>query len=97
MAKTEPDKARVHLTVSGRVQGVFYRAATREKAASMDVTGWVRNLDDGRVEIVAEGIRADLEELAAWCQEGPPRADVASVAASWGEATGEFTAFEIER
>ena len=97
MSRSNSDRARAHIFVSGRVQGVFYRATTRERAASLDLVGWVRNCADGRVEIVAEGARADLEKLRAWCEEGPPRAQVSDVAVSWSDPTGEFHTFDVER
>jgi acylphosphatase len=86
---------RAQLLVTGRVQGVWYRASTRDKASSLGLAGWVRNLRDGRVEIVAEGSREDLDALVRWAHEGPPSAQVADVAVSWTEASGEFDDFEV--
>ncbi len=60
---TELQKTRVHILVSGLVQGVFFRAHTREKASELFLSGWVKNLPDGRVEILAEGERENLEKL----------------------------------
>lgn len=88
---------RVRLIVSGVVQGVFFRASAREVARSFGLAGMVRNLRTGQVEVVAEGPREALERLAAWCRRGPPGAEVSAVDASWGEATGEFGAFAVER
>jgi acylphosphatase len=70
---------RRRLVVSGRVQGVFYRARCREQAEALGVAGWARNLDDGRVEVVAEGERDAVDALTRWCREGPPRALVTRV------------------
>ena len=63
----------------GRVQGVFYRDSCRREAQRLDVSGWARNLDDGSVEVVAEGEDADVAALLAWCRVGPPRAVVTDV------------------
>ena len=88
---------RVHLYISGRVQGVFYRASTDAMARQLHLTGWVRNLADGRVEVVAEGPREALDRLVAWCRQGPRDARVEGVEMVWGEATGEFGGFEQHR
>ena len=86
---------RLHVFVSGRVQGVFFRARTRDRALGLGLTGWVRNLADGRVEAVFEGQEADLEAALSWCGQGPPRSRPEGVEPEWSEATGEFTDFEI--
>ena len=70
---------RVRLRISGRVQGVYYRDSCRQMAQRLGVAGWVRNRPDGSVEVVAEGPRHDVSALAAWCREGPPRAQVNDV------------------
>ena len=69
----------VRCLVSGRVQGVFFRAATREQALTLGLNGWVRNLDDGRVEVYASGPAAAIESLCAWLQHGPPMARVSGL------------------
>jgi acylphosphatase len=79
---------RAHLFVTGRVQGVGYRASC-EEAAGAAVTGWVRNLDDGRVEAVFEGPKEAVERMIAWCREGPPGAHVTDVTVSWESLQGE--------
>ena len=89
-------EARVHIYVSGRVQGVFYRSNTRRKALELGITGWVRNLPDGRVEIVAEGEREKLERLIEWCRHGPPLARVEDLEIIWEEPRGEFDSFTIK-
>ncbi len=63
---------RVHAFLRGRVQGVWFRASTREEARRLGLTGWVRNLPDGRVEFVAEGDEAALDQLLSWCRRGGP-------------------------
>lgn len=71
---------RAHVFVSGRVQGVYFRATTRDRAREQGVAGWVRNLDDGRVEAVFEGAKDDVEEMVEWCEEGSAQARVDDVA-----------------
>jgi acylphosphatase len=88
-------RRRVHLRIHGLVQGVFYRASTREEAVRRGLAGWVRNRPDGSVECVAEGEEAALQGLVAWCREGPPGARVARVEEQWGEATGEHDRFRV--
>lgn len=91
----EQDLARVNLIITGRVQGVFYRASTLEQAQSLNLTGFVRNLPDASVEIVAEGPRYALEELINWCKHGPPEAVVQDVIVRWGKHESEFRTFRI--
>lgn len=65
--------------VSGKVQGVFFRRATRQYALSLGLVGWARNLPDGRVEVVASGEKAQVQSLCDWLQVGPPHAQVIEV------------------
>lgn len=88
---------RYHMVISGTVQGVWYRASTKTEASRLGLTGYVRNLPDGGVEVVAEGETDRLEQLKLWCHQGPPRARVKSVELHQQEATGEFTAFGVWR
>lgn len=88
---------RLQVLISGRVQGVFYRGSAEAVARQLGLAGWVRNLPDGRVELLAEGPREALEQLRTWCQHGPPEARVSGIEAHWGEATGEFTGFAQRR
>lgn len=85
------------LLVSGLVQGVYFRASATTQATELGVTGYARNLPDGRVEIVAEGTNDQLEQLKAWCAEGPPAARVDSVEVTEKLATGEFHEFGVWR
>jgi len=90
------DRVRAHVFVSGRVQGVFYRANTRDAARERGLDGWVRNLDDGRVEAVFEGSREAVEELVEWCHTGSPSAVVEDVAVEYDDPDGE-RGFTIRR
>lgn len=89
------DQARAHVHVRGRVQGVCFRAETLDMAEAVGVTGWVRNLHDGRVEAVFEGPREKVDQAVAWCRHGPPAASVTGVELVWEAPTGEFKAFEM--
>jgi acylphosphatase len=88
-------KARALILVGGRVQGVFFRDHTRTWAESLGITGWVRNLRDGRVEVLAEGEKDKLESFIERLKVGPPLAMVESVDVSWGKYEGEFLGFRI--
>jgi len=88
---------RAHVFIEGRVQGVFYRVWTREQARKLDLVGWIRNLEDGRVEAVFEGSRNKVEEMIKKCREGPRLAGTKHIDVSWEKATGEFAGFEIIR
>jgi len=87
--------ARVQVLISGRVQGVFYRARTRDQALARGLTGWVRNLPDGRVAAVFEGERQKIEDMLAWCRIGPSYAAVDEVLTDWQPYRGEFQDFSI--
>jgi len=86
---------RFTMLISGKVQGVNYRASAAEKANNLGVTGYARNLPDGRVEIVAEGTPASLISLQQWCRDGPRAAAVDHVNTAEDSATGEFTSFGV--
>ncbi len=90
------EKARAHVFIEGRVQGVFFRASTREEASLLSLGGWVRNCWDGRVEAVFEGERNNVENIIEWCKKGPPGASVTNVDISWEQATNEFDTFSIK-
>jgi len=85
---------RAHVFIDGRVQGVTFRATTKQTAADNDVTGWVRNLDDGRVEAVFEGEESSVEAMVEWCHTGSPRAAVDDVEVEYEPPEGE-SGFEI--
>ena len=90
------DRTRVHVFVSGKVQGVFYRANTRDTAESKGIDGWVQNLSDGRVEAVFEGPESTVEEMVEWCHTGSPAADVDGVDVEYDDPNGE-DGFRIRR
>ena len=75
--------------IRGRVQGVFFRAATEARARSLELAGWVRNAPDGSVEAVFEGPRERVESMLDWCGRGPAGARVDEVEADWEAAAGE--------
>ena len=87
-------KTRVHVFVSGRVQGVFFRQNTKQQAERLNVTGWVRNLPDGRVEAVFEGEETAVKALEEYCHHGPFSALVTNVDSIWEPYCGEFSDFE---
>ncbi|MGH7900195.1 MAG: acylphosphatase [Thermodesulfobacteriota bacterium] len=89
-------RERVRIIVHGRVQGVFYRAQTVDIATDLNLKGWVKNRDDGKVEVVAEGERLDLERLTEWCGKGPKHALVTKTEIFWEAFTGEFNNFTIK-
>lgn len=91
----DPVRATIH--VLGRVQGVFYRHSTMEEAMRLGLYGEVRNLPDGSVEVIAEGEKRAVDDLAAWCRQGPPAARVDEVLVRLGVHRGEFQTFKIAR
>lgn len=93
------DVVRARVTVRGRVQGVFYRQSTQEKARSLKLVGWVRNEDDGSVQFEAVGRRETVEELIAWSRKGPPSARVDAVDVEWDDSVGavERKSFDVLR
>ncbi|MBC8520591.1 MAG: acylphosphatase [Methanomicrobia archaeon] len=88
-------KARAHVVVKGRVQGVYFRYATRDEANMRGIKGWVRNMEDGKVEAVFEGEKGKVDEMIEYCHYGPPSAKVSSVKVTREEYTGEFKEFFI--
>ena len=86
---------RIHIFVTGRVQGVFFRQSTKVMAIKNNAKGWVRNLDDGRVEIVAQGETQDIDNLAHWCKTGPANSRVDEFELSEENISDEFETFEV--
>jgi acylphosphatase len=85
----------VRAIVTGRVQGVWYRAHTRDKALQLGLTGYARNLPDGSVEIVAQGDKAKIEALMDWARLGPPMAEVANIEVTETSSDSDHETFEI--
>jgi acylphosphatase len=94
---TTQDKVRVHLKIEGRVQGVYFRAATVAQAQKLHATGWVMNCLDGSVEVLAEAGQGEIEELIAWCRHGPSGAQVTHVELHREESQNTFSEFRIRR
>ncbi|MGI0081721.1 MAG: acylphosphatase [Nitrosopumilaceae archaeon] len=88
-------KQRIHLFIKGKVQGVFFRQTTKVIAERKNVTGWVRNLKDGRVEVVLEGNDVDVNEVVEWSHAGPANAIVDDVEIINEKYKGEFSKFDI--
>lgn len=84
-----------HLLVSGQVQGVGFRVATQNIADALGIVGWVQNLNDGRVEILAEGKTDSLKQLVLWAKQGPNYANVSNVTVETLSAFGKFKDFSI--
>lgn len=93
---SEDHQSRLHAFLHGRVQGVGFRHFVMTNAGELGLTGWVRNLRDGRVEVVAEGPRPTLEKLLGKLQRGPVSADVRKVNETWGEYQDDFSGFKVK-
>jgi acylphosphatase len=89
-------ESRLAARVTGRVQGVGYRWETRRIAASLGLSGWVRNCRDGSVELIAEGEKPKLEQLLDWLQQGPRMSRVDEVTSHWEPSRREFFSFDIK-
>ena len=86
---------RAHVIISGHVQGVFFRAHTRDFARKFGLNGWVKNRPDGKVEAVFEGDEEEVNSIVDWCNDGPPEASVSNVDVKWEDFRGEFKGFEV--
>lgn len=91
----EQEQRRIHIWISGRVQGVFFRDSTRSRAWELGLSGWVRNLRDGRVEIVAEGEAEAVQRLLEWAGQGPPHARVEQVEVEEETPQGDLAGFMV--
>ena len=89
-------KARAHLLISGRVQGVFFRSFTEETARGLGLKGWVRNVSGGDVEAVFEGEKKDIEHAIDLCYKGPPVSHITGIEVKWEDFTGEFKSFSVK-
>lgn len=90
-------KVRANVIISGKVQGVFFRAETLKAASKNNVSGWVRNKKDGTVEAVFEGKEKDVLSILEWCKTGSPLSMVKNTDVRWDDYQGEFSSFEITR
>ena len=88
-------QVRAHVFLEGLVQGVFFRDATQRRARELGLTGWVRNLPDGRVEAVFEGEEPAVESAVAFVREGPSHAQVLNVEVDYGAYSGDFPDFRV--
>ncbi len=86
---------RLHIIVYGKVQGVFYRGSAVKQAKSLGLNGWVKNLEDGSVELLAEGEDGKLAAFLEWCKEGPEDAEVYGFQTNWSDYKAEFSDFAI--
>ena len=86
---------RAHVFVTGFVQGVFYRHTAAKRARAQGLTGWIRNLPDGRVEAVVEGEEQAVRDLVEWCRSGPPHASVEDVEVSWEAPKTDSSGFNV--
>lgn len=86
----------IKLTISGKVQGVFYRASAKKEAEKFGLKGWVRNTDTGSVEIMVTGDDADLQKFVGWCKKGPARSEVSNVDVQ-GAPLAQFPDFSVLR
>ena len=91
------ENIRVHLLISGRVQGVCYRAESEKEATSLGLKGWVRNTEDGTVEMLLEGEKEKVEKMITWCHRGPDVAKVKEVLVEWSPFRGDIPDFRITR
>lgn len=92
----EKQFSRARIFISGKVQGVFFRQNARQKAKELEITGWIRNLTDGRVEAVFEGEKENIEKMIDWAKKGPIWAKVEKLEVFWEKYQGEFNNFEIK-
>ena len=90
------DRLRAHIMIEGRVQGVNFRASAQAQARTIGVEGWVRNLDNGRVEAIFEGPDAAVKRMISWCYSAPPPARVDHVDVEWEQPTGQERGFHID-
>ena len=86
---------RIQLVVRGRVQGVYFRASAQREARRLGLTGWIKNRNDGAVEVLAEGEEDQVKDFLAWSQHGPSTARVDKVETRWRSYTGEYPDFRI--
>jgi acylphosphatase len=86
---------RAHLIISGKVQGVYFRKHTHDVSIQNYVNGWVKNLPNGNVECILEGLKSNVDKVIRWCHHGPPNSRVDKVQIKYESFTGSFTDFKI--
>lgn len=89
------ENVRARVVISGRVQGVFFRAETQRAAERIGVHGWVRNQPDGTVAAVFEGSQQSVDQAVEWCWQGSPMSEVTDVAVHWETPSGQYNTFDI--
>ncbi|MFH1156576.1 MAG: acylphosphatase [Pseudomonadota bacterium] len=89
------DKKQLHVIISGKVQGVFFRVATQQTARELGITGWVKNLPDGTVEAVFEGSDMEIQQMMLWCHSGPPGSRIDKISIKTSTACPGFSSFDI--
>lgn len=89
-------KKNVHITINGKVQGIWFRANTKQKAEQLGITGWVKNIPNGSVEAIFEGEENCIKEMIDWCQHGPPQAKVENIEIKEQSITNGFDEFLIK-
>jgi len=95
MERPEELKTRAHIFIKGKVQGVFYRSWTKSTAESLGLTGWVKNLEDGRVEAMFEGEKEKVEQMIQKCRDGSKTSEVTHIDLIWEEAEEDFVGFNV--
>ena len=88
-------QVRAHIFISGDVQGVFFRRTAKAQAEKLGVVGWIRNRNDGSVEVVAQGEKDKVDKFIEWCKKGPPFAKVENMEVEWRKNIEDFEEFEI--
>jgi len=86
---------RIHILITGKVQGISFRYYTKKKAEELQIKGWVKNLPNGDVEIVVEGNNSNITSFMDWCKTGPSLANVKNIAINEEQPTNEFSTFSI--
>lgn len=94
--QNKKEKVRVHALISGKVQGVFFRGSAKEKAEKLGISGWIKNLRDGRVEAIFEGDKENINKMIEWAKKGPIGAKIEDFNLSWEDYKGDFSEFSIE-
>jgi len=89
-------KSRVHVIISGRVQGVWFRASTRDKAQQLGLKGWVKNTPEGNVEAIFEGEEKTVNEMLEWCNHGPPLAEVKNLDVKKQKPSNDLDEFHVK-